>query len=85
MDIELLRTNFGRMGARVHITNVTGRNQRGTGIDIRADKTGEYFDIRLRADDSVDYEVVDLRPEHAAPAAPGAPREQQGEISLRPR
>src|SRR5215207_3607805 len=62
MDIELLRTNFGRMGARVYITHVTGRSQRGTGIDIRADKTGEYFDIRLRADDSVDYEVVDLQP-----------------------
>ena len=62
MELELLRTQFGRMGARIHVTYVTGRGQRADGIDIRADNTGEYFDIRLRANDSVDYEVIDLRP-----------------------
>jgi hypothetical protein len=62
MDIELLRAKFGRIGARLHVTEVVGRGQRGAGIDIRADKTGEYFDIRVRASDSVDYEVVDLQP-----------------------
>lgn len=62
MDFELLRTKFGRMGARIHVTQVTDRSQRSNGIDIGADKTGEYFDIRLRADDSVTYEVIDLRP-----------------------
>ena len=62
MDIELLCANFGRMGARVSITPVTVRDRRGSGIDIGADNTGEYFDIRLRADESVEYEVVDLRP-----------------------
>jgi hypothetical protein len=63
MDIELLRAKFGRMGARIYITQVTGRSRRGTGIDIGADRAGEYFDIRLGADDRVDYEVIDLRPE----------------------
>jgi hypothetical protein len=62
MDIELLRTKFGRIGARIYVTHVAGRSRRGAGIDIRDDKTGEYFDIRLGADDSVDYEVIDLRP-----------------------
>jgi hypothetical protein len=63
MDIELLHKKFGRMGARLHLTEVAERSRRRAGIDISADKRGEYFDIRLRADESVDYEVVDLRPE----------------------
>src|SRR5262245_60712713 len=62
MDTELLRTNFGRMGARIKITHVTDRSQRGSGLDIRTDNIGEYFDLRLGADDHVDYEVVDIRP-----------------------
>src|SRR6187401_2319212 len=62
MDTELLRTKFERMGARIQITHVAGRNQRGGGIDIRADNSGEYFDIGLPADDNVEYDVVDLQP-----------------------
>jgi hypothetical protein len=62
MDIELLRVKFGRIGARLQVTAVAGRSQRSAGIDIRADKTGEYFDIRVHANDSVNYEVVDLQP-----------------------
>src|SRR3954451_10994376 len=62
MDPELLRTNFERMGARIQITPVAARSRRGAGIDIQADNAGEYFDFRLGAADSVDYEVVDLRP-----------------------
>jgi len=62
MDIELLRTKFARIGARLQVTEVVGRGQRGAGIDIRADKAGEYFDIRVQPNDSVDYEVVDLQP-----------------------
>jgi hypothetical protein len=63
MDIELLEKNFGRMGARLCIAEVATLSRRGPGIDIRADRSGEYFDIRLGANDSVEYEVVDLRPE----------------------
>jgi hypothetical protein len=62
MDTELLRINFGRMGARIRITDLSGRSRRSAGIDIRADNIGQYFDISLRADESVDYEVVDLQP-----------------------
>src|SRR4051812_3944967 len=62
MDTELLRAKFESIGARLQVTTALVRDQRGAGIDIRADKTGEYFDIRLGANDSVDYEVVDLRP-----------------------
>jgi hypothetical protein len=47
MDIELLQQKFGRLGTRVHITEVVGRSRRGAGIDIRADTRGEYFDIRV--------------------------------------
>jgi hypothetical protein len=61
MDIELLHSKFGRIGARLQITEVAGRS-RSFGIDIRADKGGEYFDIRVAANDSVSYEVVDLQP-----------------------
>src|SRR5262245_44179404 len=63
MDIELLQEKFGRLGTRLQITEVDGRSRRGAGIDIRADKRGEYFDIRMEPNDLVDYEVVDLRPE----------------------
>jgi hypothetical protein len=62
MDIELLRTKFGRIGARLQVTEVAMRSQRGPGIDIRADNIGEYFDIRVPANDRVDYDVVDLQP-----------------------
>ena len=63
MDIELLSKKFGRMGARLQVTEVAERSRRGAGIDIGADKRGQYFDIRLAARRNVDYEVVDLRPE----------------------
>jgi hypothetical protein len=63
MDIELLQQQFGRLGTRLLITEIAGRSRRGAGIDIRADKKGEYFDIRVEPNDPVDYAVVDLRPE----------------------
>ena len=61
MDLDLLRKQFKGIGARLRVNEVAERGQR-AGIDIRADKAGEYFDIRMSASDSVGYEVVDLQP-----------------------
>lgn len=33
------------------------------GIDIKVDRRGEYFDIRVEPNDQVEYQVVDLRPD----------------------
>src|ERR1041384_5927778 len=65
MDTELLSKKFGQMGARVKVEPFVSniyRNDRG-GIDIKADANGEYFDIRVEANDNVDYEVIDTRPD----------------------
>jgi hypothetical protein len=62
MNKELLETMSARVGARVRVhPNINGRNP--AGIDIRTDKLGEYFDIAIDPRDSVDYEVIDMRPD----------------------
>src|SRR5215510_16198716 len=65
MDTISLSKKFEQIGARVQlrpaISNIDRRED--AGIDIRADHKGEYFDIRLDADDQVDYEVIDVRPD----------------------
>src|SRR6185369_9597442 len=65
MDTELLSKKFGQMGARVKVepfvSNIYSRDP--GGIDIKADANGEYFDIRVEANDKVDYEVIDTRPD----------------------
>lgn len=63
MDIGLLQKQFARMGARVKVGPDTSRRQDRAGIDIRSDAHGEFFDIRLAANGTVEYEVIDLRPE----------------------
>ena len=60
MENQLLETMFERMGARVKIREAPGRRM--GGIDIRSDRRGEYFDIAVEPDDSVRYQVVDVRP-----------------------
>lgn len=65
MDTELLSKKFGQMGARVKVEPFVSniyRNDR-SGIDIKTDVNGEYFDIRVEANDKVDYEVIDTRPD----------------------
>ena len=65
MDTELLSKKFGQMGARVRVEPFVSniyRNDFG-GIDVKADAKGEYFDIRVEANDNVDYEVIDTRPD----------------------
>ncbi|MDT7604625.1 MAG: hypothetical protein QOF61_2622 [Acidobacteriota bacterium] len=63
MDTELLEKMFGRIGARVRVAEASGRWNSRSGIDIRADARGEYYDIKVAPGDEVSYEVVDLRPE----------------------
>jgi hypothetical protein len=65
MDISLLSKKFAQMGARVQLRPVVNNAWRRElpGIDIRADNNGEYFDISLAANEQVDYEVIDLRPD----------------------
>jgi hypothetical protein len=61
MESKLLETMFGRMGARVAIRDTINERDR-AGINIRSDKHGEYFDIRVRPNEEVAYEVVDIQP-----------------------
>jgi hypothetical protein len=49
------------MGARIKISEVVPNWRDPVGINIREDKNGEFFDIKINANEPVDYEVVDLR------------------------
>ena len=63
MDIELLQKHFGKIGARVKVSEAREIRWRGSnaGIDIGSDHKGEYFDFRVNSED--DYRVLDLRAE----------------------
>jgi len=63
MDTSLLSKKFELIGARVQVTpfKVNRFSRDNAGIDIRTDRKGEYFDIRVANDDEVDYEVIDVR------------------------
>jgi hypothetical protein len=63
MDTELLEKMFGRMGARVRVSESGRRRDDRPGINIRADARGEFFDIKVARGEEVNYEVVDLRPQ----------------------
>lgn len=63
MGIELLEKRFGQMGARIKISEVVPGWRNLVGIDIGTDKNGEFFDIKINANEPVDYEVVNLRPD----------------------
>jgi hypothetical protein len=62
MDTMSIEKMFGRIGARVKVFEEVSGFQR-AGINIRTDKQGEYFDIRVEPGDTVEYEVIDSRPE----------------------
>ena len=62
MNTSSIEKMFGRIGARVKVSDEVSRGRR-AGIDIGSDNRGEYFDIRLDPQDSLEYEVIDLRPE----------------------
>jgi hypothetical protein len=63
MDTGLLEKQFALMGARLKVGPVRRIGWRfdSPGIDIREDGRGEFFEIRLSADERVEYEVADLR------------------------
>jgi hypothetical protein len=61
MNTNAIETMFGRIGARVRVSDASIRNR--SGIDIRTDRHGEFFDIRVATQEEVEYEVVDLRPD----------------------
>ena len=63
METELLSKMFERIGARVQITGNISPLRRDGGIDISTDRHGEYFDIKVEANDAVEYEVIDVRPD----------------------
>src|SRR3954468_20925069 len=57
MDIDLLADKFRRMGARVKVdvAPATGR----VSIDIRSDRKGEFYDVKVRPGVAVD--ALDVR------------------------
>jgi hypothetical protein len=63
METELLSKMFERIGARVQVSGNISPLRRAGGIDIKTDRHGEYFDIKVEANDEVEYEVVDVRPD----------------------
>jgi hypothetical protein len=62
MDIRILEKRFALIGARLKMEVIPPPTWRKRpGIDIGLDKSGEFFDIKMAADDEVDYEVVNLQ------------------------
>ena len=61
MDNSLLTEKFERMGARLRV-GPASRGASGIAVDIRHDHRGEYFDVRVPADGSVNLDVLDVRP-----------------------
>ena len=62
MKTEMLSKMFERIGARVQLTGSISP-WIGGGIDIKTDRDGEYFDIKVEANDNVEYQVLDVRPD----------------------
>ncbi len=62
MNTNAIEAKFGCIGARVKVTNNASIRDR-AGIDIKTDRLGEFFDIKLEPREEVEYEVIDLRPE----------------------
>src|SRR5262245_13104635 len=65
MNVDMLRTRFARMGARLRVNElmrVMGpRGEQTLSLDVRSDDEGEYFDIRMRHEAPVELEVIDLQ------------------------
>jgi hypothetical protein len=75
MDMQLLEHKFGLMGARVKVgeqSRLSRENGQFT-VDVRSDRRGEYFDIRVVENRQVEINVLDVRPEvrHLLLMAPG--------------
>jgi hypothetical protein len=63
MDTVLLEKHFARVGARVRFSELNERRRERPGIDIGHDRRGEFFDVRTAPDETVSYQVIDLRPD----------------------
>ncbi len=65
MDTNLLNLKFARMGARLKIADWPSRWSRINGIvslDVRADRTGEFFEIARPAGIDAEIAVLDVQP-----------------------
>jgi len=60
MDTQMLQEKFERMGARVKVAPDARVEQ--VRIDIGHDRKGEFFDLKVRADQRVAVHAVDVRP-----------------------
>src|SRR5262245_61285568 len=60
MDTQLLFEKFQRMGARVKVAQDAGVDR--VKIDIRKDRKGEFFDVKVRPDGHIALNAVDVRP-----------------------
>jgi len=63
MDTNVIERMFDRIGARVKVSDVVSR-WRPAGINIVTDKKGEFFEIRVDANEKVEYEVIDTQPDN---------------------
>jgi hypothetical protein len=65
MDKQLVQHKFGLMGARVEIGEYArlSRPEAQFTVDVRSDRKGEYFDIRVLESELFDLRVLDVRPE----------------------
>jgi len=61
MDNSSIEKMFERIGARVKVSyDASLRNP--AGVDIRTDRRGDFFEIRIEPRESVNYDVIDVRP-----------------------
>jgi hypothetical protein len=61
MDAQLLSDKFERVGARLKVDAVAALKDR-VSIDVREDRKGEYFLVRVRAGDELRLDAIDVRP-----------------------
>src|SRR5438128_1095164 len=65
MNAELLTARFARMGARLRLAELNGKESRldvrVLTLDVGTDEAGEFFEIRVRPKARVELEVADLR------------------------
>ncbi len=61
-DVNVISKSFGEIGARakVAIVEKPDRSHRSVVVDVRKDKKGEYFDIRIL--DIIELFVLDQQP-----------------------
>jgi hypothetical protein len=64
-DHDILETKFARIGARLKVSDGSGRRLQTSGpvaLDVRSDRNGEFFEVIRRPDSATTLEVLDLQP-----------------------